>query len=105
MKVQCLKRIHAGVALTSTFDIMLERIFDLPFPPHIDIAIQVKRMDYKDLSEDIVFKEIYWQVESSSFLCYAYPDNEIYNAVQNHYSHRTVEEVAEGYIKRGWTKV
>ena len=97
-KLRIKKQVHGCFASCSTMDIYLYHDFELPFAPFIGLSLLDGENEFK------VETELYWNVDSQSFIGYAEEDKEIYNAQLHHYAHRPIEEIVKAWEENGWKR-
>lgn len=103
MKVIIKKRIHSCFASASSNDIMLSRVYDLPFAPFV--GLEVVDNHWSD-----ILREVAYDVSKSEFHCYVDADDEFYQRARrsgNPFRDAAPAEMqrkADGYIAEGWTQ-
>lgn len=100
MKVVVKKQIHGCFAGASSLDRYVYKEFDLPFPPTPAIGIMHKTKAGE--TDDIDIEEVWWDVDTQSFLCFAHSDKEIYEAELHKQPHRPIEEIVKEYVDADW---
>jgi len=100
MKVIVKTQIHGSFSATSSEDIWVFKVFDLPFTPFVGLTINHKTKNGK--TDDIVIEEITWDNDRKCFVCYQKSDEEIYNAQLHKETYRHISKIVEEYEEADW---
>lgn len=100
MRVIVKTQIHDCVAPVSSGDRYAYKEFDLPFTPFEGLTIESKTK--KGETDDIIIKEVIWDVDTQTFVCYTSSDKEIYDALLSQRPHRPMAEIVDEYIEADW---